>query len=273
MDFESLRQFFSRYSAVVITGESSGIGAGMLNRLLELIPSTLLINVSRSCPEGFGESSNRLHFACNLLHSEAIQVAHGKILEALQGAPNGPILFINNSGVGYVGKFHQLSLEQHLTVIDLNIRGTVNLTMRLLPELVKRGGDILTIASTSAFQPTPRFTTYGASKSFLMHWSLAMSEDLRGTDVHTLVVCPGPTRTPFIHAAGINEDAPLPSGFQTVDEVVFSSLRALKKRKRLHTPGFWNRILAGISAPAPKWLSTRVAARIMDRSAYAATAI
>jgi short-subunit dehydrogenase len=63
-----------------------------------------------------------------------------------------------------------------------------------------RGGAIINVASTAAFQPTPYMATYGATKAFVLHWSLALNEELRGTGVRALAVCPGPTATEFFEA-------------------------------------------------------------------------
>lgn len=87
-------------------------------------------------------------------------------------------------------------------MIDLNVRAVVDLSSRLLPVILPRGGTIVTIASTAAFQPTPFLATYGATKAFVRNWSLALNEDLRGIKVRTLTVCPGPTRSNFFKAAG-----------------------------------------------------------------------
>lgn len=249
---------------MIITGGSSGIGAEILSRFRQTAPGTPIINLSRSRPETAGETAGLEHISCDLTDTQSLQAAVDRVKTSLGSIPPGPILLVNNSGIGHFGLFQDIELEKHLKVIDLNIRGTVDITLRLLPALLERGGDIMTIASTSAYQPTPRLSTYGATKSFLMHWSLAIAEDLRGTGVRTLVVCPGPTRTAFLDAAGIDQGVKAPMGFQTTEQVVWSSFRALEKRRHLVVPGLANRLLATVSALGPKWLSARVAARMMD---------
>ena len=93
-------------------------------------------------------------------------------------------------------------------MIDLNVRAVVQLTGRLLPLLKARGGAIVNVASTAAFQPTPWMATYGATKAFVLNWSLALNQDLRGTGVRVLVVCPGTTETEFFKRAGRGEAPP-----------------------------------------------------------------
>ncbi|MFP6899645.1 MAG: SDR family NAD(P)-dependent oxidoreductase [Opitutales bacterium] len=94
-------------------------------------------------------------------------------------------------------------MEKLGAVIDLNVRGAVHLTALLLPFLKNRGGAIVNICSLAAFQPTPFVSVYGASKAFLLHWSLSLREELRWTEVAVLAACPGPIRTNFFRAAGL----------------------------------------------------------------------
>jgi uncharacterized protein len=113
-------------------------------------------------------------------------------------------------------------------MVDVNVRAVLQLTGGLLlPAIKARGGAIVTVASTAAFQPTPYLATYGATKAFVLHWSLALNEELRGTGVSALAVCPGPTSTDFLRRAGLEEGAVPPMFGETSEQVVLASLRAL----------------------------------------------
>ena len=92
-----------------------------------------------------------------------------------------------------------------MEMLDVNIDAVVQLTAGMLPLMRVRGGAVVTVASTAAFQPTPYLAAYGASKAFVLHWSLALNEELRGTGVRALAVCPGPTATDFFHRAGLKQ--------------------------------------------------------------------
>ena len=69
--------------------------------------------------------------------------------------------------------------------------------------MVARGaGALVVVSSAAAWQPVPFMATYAATKAFGLHFAEALSEELRGTGVRALAVCPGPTRTEFAMAAG-----------------------------------------------------------------------
>ncbi len=175
------------------------------------------------------------------------------------------MLLINNSGFGAYGCFPEPNLTHQLELLDVNIRALVELTGRLLPVLRKRGGAVMNIASTAAFQPTPFMATYGASKAFVLHWTLALAAELRGSGVQALAVCPGPTSTQFFRRAGLRQGAVEPGLSMKAEEVVEQSLRALGAGRTLVVPGWKNKAIAALGGTLPKRWVTRLAAKAIGR--------
>ena len=61
--------------------------------------------------------------------------------------------------------------------------------------MVARGfGRILNIGSTASFAPAPFDSLYAASKAFVLSFSEAIAEELKGTGVTVTVLCPAPNR-------------------------------------------------------------------------------
>lgn len=177
----------------------------------------------------------------------------------------GKILLVNNSGFGAYGVFPAPALEHNLDMIEVNVKAAVHLTGRLLPLLKERGGAIVNVASTAAFQPTPYMATYGATKAFLLHWSLALREELRETGVHVLAVCPGPTRTKFFRRAGFEAPVVSPQIGQTVEEVAEATLAALQREKPLVISGRLNKLMVALTSLLPKpWIS-RLSERVLRK--------
>jgi hypothetical protein len=209
---------------------------------------------------------NLRHVACDL--SDPVQVADAlrQVEDFLTSrAPTGKILLVNNSGFGVYGRFPGPSVADQLEMLDVNIRAVVHLTGGLLPALKARGGAIVTIASTAAFQPTAFLSAYGASKAFVLHWSLALNEELRGTGVRALAVCPGPTSTAFFKRAGLGEGAVPDFLGQTSEQVVMAALRALESGKAMVVSGWLNKVLAALVTKLPKPLAARLAAIGVER--------
>ena len=101
-------------------------------------------------------------------------------------------LLVNNAGVATYGPFASAPAERELALVRVNVEAIVALTRGLLPQLLARGqGGIINVASQMAFQPMPYFASYAASKAFVLSFSEALAEELRGTGVYVTVVRAG----------------------------------------------------------------------------------
>lgn len=254
------------FSAVVLTGGSSGIGKSFIKLGSRLSPKLVFCNLSRREPERkSGEINPAIlnHFSCDLSQPDALAQTVPQVVRFLEReVPEGRILLINNSGFGAFGAFPEPNLQRQLEMVDVNVRAVVELTGLLLPLLRRRGGAIMNIASTVAFQPSAYAATYGATKAFVLHWTLALNEELRGTNVSAMAVCPGTTKTEFFRTAGLGQGAVLESFSMTTDEVVTSALQALARRRAQVVPGWMNMLYTFVGARLPKpfaaWFSGKI---------------
>jgi short-subunit dehydrogenase len=262
----SLSEEVTRYAAVVITGGSSGIGKSFINVMATLHPGLLICNLSRRVPDINVRELNLRHVPCDLSKHDQPSAGACEVLRILnEEAPVGPVLVINNSGFGAYGVFPEPNLAHQLEMLDVNVRAVVEFTGLLLPMLKTRTGAVITVASTAAFQPTPYLASYGATKAFVLHWSLALNEELRGTGVRTLALCPGPTSTEFFRRAGLKQGSVADSLGQTSEEVVREALQALAEGKAQVVTGWKNKIMTAVSSKLPKPWVTRLSARVLKR--------
>jgi len=263
---QSVPECLARFGAVVVTGASSGIGEEFVATIHSINPKTKYFNLSRTPPAAALAGGQLTHCPADLSTAagqEAALVEIEKWLDA--GGGVGELLLLNNSGFGTYGPFPDPGIERTLAMVDLNMRAPVNLTARLLPRLRARGGAVVNIASTAAFQPMPLFAVYAATKSFVLNWSLSLWRELLGTNVHVLCVCPGPTSTNLFRGAGFSE-SPMPISYgQTSPQVVAASLRALAARKPLVVSGWSNKFGAFVSSRLPRVWVTRLCYRIMQK--------
>lgn len=246
-----------KYSVVILTGGSSGIGASFLASILKLDQNVVICNISRQKPEIKDERI--YHFPCDLSKSESVEEVFVKISNMLKEKPSsGKVLLINNSGFGQYGEFQESELSKQLNMIDLNVEALVHLTRLFLPLILERGGAVINVASTLGFLPTPYMATYGATKSFVLDWSLALGEELRKQGVQVLALCPGATKTKFFSAAGAEKIA---SHRQSAEEVVDSAWKALETGKSFVISGWKNKLLVGILKFLPLSWVTRIAGK------------
>ena len=109
---------------------------------------------------------------------------------------------INNAGFGLRGKFHELSWERQIQMINLNMIALTELMYLFIPEMVKRNnGKILNTSSTASFMPGPLQAIYFATKAYVTFLSNAVAEELHDTNITVTNLMPGATETEFAKTA------------------------------------------------------------------------
>ncbi len=109
-------------------------------------------------------------------------------------------LLVNAAGFGKFGSYPHIPMEVEGQMIDLNCKALVYMTRLALPYM-GRGSHILQLDSLSAFQPVPYITTYGATKSFVLSYSRAMSRELKPRGIRMMAMNPGWVKTEFFNHA------------------------------------------------------------------------
>jgi uncharacterized protein len=162
-------------------------------------------------------------------------------------------LLINNAGIATAGDFIGAVLDRETGEIRLNIDAVVVLAHSVLQGIVLRGrGGIINLASVVAFQPFPHFAVYAATKAFVLSFSEALAEELKGTGVRVLALCPGSVATEidvFAHNEGLL--GKLPS--LTAKKVVRTGLHALDGGRVVKVVGGLNQLLPFLGRFMPRW--------------------
>ncbi|MGB8181457.1 MAG: SDR family NAD(P)-dependent oxidoreductase, partial [Stellaceae bacterium] len=100
---------------------------------------------------------------------------------------------------------------------------------------------------------------YGATKAFVLSFSEAVAEELRGTGVTITALCPGPTRTEFQSVAH-NGDASFPAfAYMDAATVVRQAIAAARDGKAVKINGTMNLLMAQTPRVVPRALVRRVA--------------
>lgn len=173
---------------------------------------------------------------------------------------------INNAGIGDHGFFHEAEYNKIENMISLNVNALTMLTKLFLPDMIKRGnGRIMNVASTAAFQPGPLMAVYYASKAFVLNFSLAISNEVKGKGITVTTLCPGPTESGFWDAAYLDPGSflkirKLPSS----REVAEYGYKAMMKGKRVAIHGKMNKLVANAVRIAPSSLILMIARFIQD---------
>jgi uncharacterized protein len=115
-------------------------------------------------------------------------------------------VLVNNAGQGQRGKFHEVPLERHLELVQLDIVSLLTLTKLFLGDMVSRNeGKILNLASVVSKTPAPEFSVYAASKAFVLSFSEALAKELEETSITVTALMPGRTDTDFFYKADMED--------------------------------------------------------------------
>ena len=210
-----------------VTGASSGIGEAFARALAARGAQLELVARSSARLEALAAELEHAHGAtCRVTACDlADRAAVAELARRLEAEP--PDLLVNNAGFGCYGPFADRPVEPQLALIDVNMRALVQLSHGFVRGSLRRGGGaLLLVASTAGYAPVPFSSTYAASKSFVIHFGEALWEELRGTGVRVLTVCPGFTRTRFAATAGMPRQVEWRRG-AAPEAVVATALAAL----------------------------------------------
>jgi uncharacterized protein len=242
----------------LITGASAGIGEEFAKQLSARGYDLILVARRKDRLDQLAEQlPTKAHVIECDLGSEAAKLP-GEVSKV--GADVD--LLVNNAGFGLRGRFLGLDPEREAEMVRVNCEAVVILTHAFLPAMVERGrGGVITVASTAGMQPLPYETTYAASKAFAISFMEALSMELKGTGVKTLVVNPGPVKTEWQGVAGYDDDTAIPPGMISAEQCVADALRAYDRGKRSTITG---RFMPWFmrAAVGPKALKLRVAERM-----------
>ena len=176
-------------------------------------------------------------------------------------------ILINNAGFGAHGFFADQDWESIRDMIHLNIETLTALAHGVLPGMVERAsGSILNVASMAGFIPGPLQAVYYATKAYVLSFSEALANEVRGRGVVVSALCPGATETEFFDRAGMDGVFARKMGVASSRKVAEFGYRSLMRAKTVAVPGFANRFMMHSLRLTPRWLATRLSRATMEKS-------
>jgi short-subunit dehydrogenase len=247
----------------VITGASSGIGLAYAFEFAKRGSNLVLVARSKDALEKLAADIKKQHGVdVQVIPQDLATVTAGdELFTKLTKLGVSTDILVNNAGFGTnnrVAKEDRIKIRQEIL---LNVVTLVDLTVAVLPDLLKKkAGAIINIGSTASFQPVPGMAVYAATKAFVRSFTEALWGEVQGTGVKVLTVNPGATATEFFNVAEAN-----PAGkLAPVSEVVDATFKALdsKKTKPSIVVGGQNALMAGLTRFIPNKIVIRVAAKL-----------
>ncbi|MGG7059596.1 SDR family NAD(P)-dependent oxidoreductase [Clostridium nigeriense] len=247
-------------SCVLITGATTGIGYE-LARLYAKDENNLIL-VARD-EEKLKEVKDELEFYNIKVYTIALDLSEDnsceKVLDFVNKKNLSVDILINNAGMGSFGYLSEIEVEKELKLIDVNIRALTELTKMFLPSMIEHGeGSIMNVASTAAFCAGPKMATYYASKSYVLNFTEALYEELKGSEIKVSCLCPGPVKTNFQEKSGIRKSEAAKKALMTPKEVAKIAYKDFKNGKLIIIPGFKNKLIITLNKLIPRSLSRKI---------------
>lgn len=252
----------------LVTGASSGIGDQFARQLAAKGYDLVVVARDRSRLDTLaGELRSRHGTSTEVLAADLVDPTQLATVEDRLRDGTRPVeLLVNNAGFGTYGRFWENDLETEVREVLLNVVALQRLTHAALGGMVPRGrGGLINVASIAAYQPTPAIATYGASKSFVYNFTQAVHEDLNGTGVKAMALCPGFVHTAFQERAGVNERGVPGPLWMSAEDCARVALGDYERGRAVSVPGVLNTVGAVAISLTPRVVTRKVARMVMRR--------
>lgn len=253
----------------LITGAASGLGFEFCKLLAAEEYDLVMVDKDR---EGLEQSARQLRESSGInirIHAKDLG-KNGAAAELYSDIEDLELdVLINNAGFGLYGLFLSTGWEIEEAMLQLHVLNLTHLTKLVLPKMVLRGsGRILNVASLAAFQPSPTMSIYYASKGYMLYFSEAVANELKGTGVSLTVLLPGLFNTNFARTTARNSGSAERQekiARTTVEEVARKALKGMMRGRIRVIPGFSNKLMALLPRILPRNFVLSALRRVQER--------
>ncbi|MCK0132528.1 SDR family NAD(P)-dependent oxidoreductase [Flavobacteriaceae bacterium F08102] len=231
---------------VLITGGSSGIGKAFAIELSKQGFQPYLVAKTQKKLD-IVKLQLKIEHKVNAITFSVDLSNEYEVLNLIEEIKNEDIgLFIHCAGMENNGSITKIAPLKELQLLKLNVNATYLLTNHFARKMQeKKRGGILLVSSVAGLMPTPYFSNYAASKSYVHNFGLSLYAELKRDGIDVSVLAPGLTETNMTKGNGVDWKK-FPMKLMTPYKVVRISLANLG-RKATIIPGFKNKLMVGMA--------------------------
>lgn len=240
----------------LITGAAGGIGRAIARRLAAEGVQLALLDNNAAALETMDDpalagAGKPLRLVCDLADPQQIAAA----VLRLEQAWGGVEILVNNAGVVYYGKTHEMTAAESQRLMQVNLCGAIELTRRLLPDMLSaEEAHVVNICSMYGYFTTNASTLYHASKFGLLGFSEALRAECARESLNVSAICPGFVETGLFDSMLEHHGRrKRPPGWicTTADRVASQTVSAIRGNRRVLLTGWLAHATHAIRRLAP----------------------
>jgi len=188
--------------SAVVTGAGRGIGRRIAGALTDAgvdvaindVDGDALVEAERTLE---GADGDLLTYEADASDPEETDA----FVQAAADAFGGVDIVVNNVGIaGPTKPCEELTHEEFMSTLSVNLGGLFNTTSAAIPHLKRGGGRVVNISSMSGKRPLEDRTPYTTSKMGVIGFTRTLAVELADHDINVNAVCPGSVEGPRLDA-------------------------------------------------------------------------
>jgi 2-deoxy-D-gluconate 3-dehydrogenase len=195
----SIKELFDLKGKVaIVTGGASGIGFACGRRLAEAGAAVLIADLNSDAGKRKAAELTNAGYKADSVKCDVTKESDvTNMVETAVKTFGGLDIMVNNAGIYPLKPITEMTAEFWDKVMNINMKGVFFGCLKASQQMIKqgRGGNIINIASASAFHPTLGFTAYDSSKSGVWMLTRTLAAELAPYRIRVNSISPGPILT------------------------------------------------------------------------------
>ncbi len=198
-----------KVALVTGAGSQTGFGKGIALALAREGCDIIVNDIALAGAEQTAAEVRKLGRRATAIRASVSDLAEveGMVKQAMEHFGRIDIL-VNNAGVGTPPKpFVQSTPAEWDLGIDINLKGVMNCTKAVLPQMIARkSGKIVSMSSIAGLSGTPQGTIYGAAKAGVVNFTAGLAREVADVGINVNCIAPGLGATGFHSASGFSPE-------------------------------------------------------------------
>ncbi len=250
----------------LITGPTAGIGRAFADALAAKGMDLVLVSRDANRLQQVAaeiQASHGAHLHIEVLPADLSDRSQiDRVTDRLRDTSRPVQVLVNNAGFGLVRGFTETGIDEEQQLLDVLVTAVMRLSHAAVPGMVQRGRGVIFNVSSVAGWITG--STYSAAKSWVTVFTEGLAQELAGSGVRAVAVCPGYVRTEF-HDRADMDVAEVPEWlWLDANDVVAQAMRDAQQGRVISVTGSQYKVMATILQHAPRPL-VRLASRSRGR--------